>query len=197
VKIDPHPDFPNIASRLEAVGRNLEVTFAGDLFRFINPTFSKPADIVSGKGAWHAAGRWNLAKSAALSYSSTTPETALAEALAHVKYFSLPVATALPRVLVALNLKVTRALDLRDGKVRQILRIAEAMIQGLDWRAKNQHREEALTQAWGRAFLAAGLEAVIVPSAADARGTNVLVFPENLQSASRFDVKDKVKWPRK
>jgi hypothetical protein len=35
-------------------------------------------------------------------------------------------------VLVALQLKARRALDLRDGKVRQVLRVAEATIQKLE-----------------------------------------------------------------
>lgn len=64
----------------------------------------------------------------------------------------------------------------------------------MDWRAENQAGAEALTQAWGKLFAAAGFEAVIVPSAADSDGSNVLVFPRNLQTGSQFQVKNEVKW---
>jgi RES domain-containing protein len=194
MKISSHPDLPKQAARLKNVGKSFDVSFGEDLFRFINPQFSKAEDIVSGAGALHAAGRWNLERSAPLSYTSMAPETALAEALAHVKYYRLPEAKALPRVLVALRLKARRALDLRDGKVRQALRLSEGAIRKMDWRAENQAGAEALTQSWGNAFAAAGFEAVIVPSAADSAGSNVLVFPRNLQPGSQFQVKNEVKW---
>ena len=161
-----------------------------DLFRFIDPQFSKAEDIVSGTGALHAAGRWHLAGSTLLSYTSFAPDTALAEAMAHVNYYRLPLAKALPRVLVALRFKARRVLDLSDGKVRQALKLSEATILKMDWRATNQYGAEALTQAWGRAFAEAGFEAVIVPSAADTHGANVLIFPENLQPGSRIEVDD-------
>ena len=193
--IEPHSNDAKITARLRAVGSALDSEYAGELVRFINPAYSKSADIVDGAGALHAAGRWNLKGAARLSYTALTPQTALAEALAHVQYYRLPVTLALPRVLVALDLNVSRAMDLREGSVRQALRISQATICQLDWRVENQTGREAITQAWGRAFAAAGFEAVIVPSAADPSGANVLVFPANLQAGSRFAVTSEVKWP--
>jgi RES domain-containing protein len=193
--MDAHPDFGKFAARLVAIGANFDAGFDGDLFRFIHPKFSKAADIVSGVGALHAAGRWNLPGASRLSYTALAPQTALAEALAHVNYYRLPVAQALPRVLVALRLKAKRVLDLRDGKARQALVLSQDTIRKLDWRAENQHGSEAMTQAWGRALADVGFEAVIVPSAAEAGGANVLVFPENLLAGSVFAVKEEVKWP--
>jgi len=121
----------------------------------------------------------------------------LSEALAQVAYYHLPVSKALPRVLVALRLKAQRALDLRGGDIRKALILSEDTIKSLDWRAENQRGAEAITQAWGDAFANAGFEAVIVSSAADPEGSNVLVFPENLLSGSSFGVVDEVKWPGK
>lgn len=197
MKVHPHPDQDKLNARLAAIGAGLDSVFSGELFRFINPTYSKAADIVDGGGALYAAGRWNTQGAARLSYTAEAPHTALSEALAHVNYYSLPLAKALPRVLVALKLKAKRVLDLRDGKVRKALRLSEGTIRKLDWRAENQTGNEAITQAWGRAFAAAGFEAVIVPSAADAAGANVLVYPENLLPGSRFGVESEVVWPGK
>jgi RES domain-containing protein len=197
MKITAHPDAAKLAERLKALGTGHDAPFDGELFRFINPTYSKSADVIDGAGALHANGRWNLKGAARLSCTALAPQTALAEALAHVQYFRLPLSKALPRVLVALRLKAKRVLDLRHGNVRKALRLSEDTIRKLDWRAANQHGDEAVTQAWGSAFAAAGFEAVIVPSAADAPGANVLVFPENLQAGSRFEVVSEVKWPGK
>ena len=132
-----------------------------------------------------------------MSYTALDPHTALSEALAHVNYYRLPMAKALPRVLVALRLKAKRVTDLRDGNIRKALRLSEETITNLDWRAENQNGSEAVTQAWGRVFAEAGFEAVVVPSAANPGGANVLIFPENLQLSSSFDVDSEIQWPGK
>ncbi|WP_395746578.1 RES family NAD+ phosphorylase [Prosthecobacter sp.] len=181
--------------RLKAIGQTCDVSCGEMLYRFVNPAYSKAADIVNGAGALHASGRWNTRGAARLSYTALTPETALAEAQAHVRYFALPPSKALPRTLVALKFKAGRVLDLRDGKVRRLLRLSEDTIRHLDWRAENQSGRESITQAWGKAFAGAGFEAVIVPSAADSSGANVLVFPENLLPGSQFKVDQEVMHP--
>jgi len=197
MKIHPHPHVAKLAARLQIFKRSLDVRFEGELFRFINPQYSKAVDIIDGTGAIHAAGRWNLVGAARLSYTALEPDTALSEALAHVRYFRLPLSKALPSVLVALRFKAKRVLDLRDGNVRRGLKLSAATITNLDWRAENRKGSEAVTQAWGGAFAGAGFEAVIVPSSADPGGSNVLVFPGNLQPGSHFEVVSEVRWPGK
>ncbi len=196
MKIDFHPDRPKLETRLKALARSSDSTFKGELFRFINPTYSKADDIISGQGAIHAEGRWNLPGDARLSYTAMATTTALFEVLAHVKYYSLPESKALPRVLVAVKLSATRVLDLRKGEIRKTLRLSERTIRKADWRAENRKGLEAPTQAWGWAFATVGFEAVIVPSAADPEGTNVLVFPENLLPASEWRVLTEVQYPK-
>ena len=195
--INPHPDRPKLGARLKRLGRRLDSAFHGELYRFINPTYSKAVDIVDGLGALHADGRWNLIGTMRLSYTAMAPETALAEALAHVRYFRLPISKALPRVLVQLRLKAQHVLDLRDGKVRKALRLSAKTIKKLDWHAENQKGVEAITQAWGQAFAGAGFDAVIVPSAADPGGANILIFPDNFRSGGGMEVVTEVKWPGK
>ena len=192
MKTTAHPDSSKLKHRLKTIGHTCDLSCNETLYRFVNPTYSKAADIVSGAGALHSSGRWHTKGAARLSYTALTPETALAEAQAHVRYYALPPSKALPRTLVALKFKARRVLDLRDGKVRRILHLSEDTIRHLDWRAENQSGQESITQAWGKAFADAGFEAVIVPSAADSSGATALVFPENLLPGSQFEVDQEV-----
>jgi RES domain-containing protein len=195
--LQPHPEQAKLSTRLRRIGRSADTKFEGELFRFINPVFSKFSDIISGDGALHAAGRWNVTGAAHLSYTAMSPTTALEEVLVPVRYFNLPESKALPRVLVAVKFRASRVLDLREGKIRQTLRLSQSTIRGLDWRKDNFQGREALTQAWGFAFAHVGrYEAVIVPSAADATGANVLIFPQNLLSGSELSVVTEVKYTK-
>jgi len=127
-----------------------------------------------------------------VSYTALSPETALAESLATSRYFRLPVSESLPRLIVALDARFSRVLDLTDGKVRTRLQLSLAKIRA-DWRRENRHKREALTQAWGWAIEAAGYDAALVPSTADSpKGRNLVVFPANI---SLFKVKNEAVWP--
>lgn len=84
--ITPHPERAAFLRRTQVLGRALGRPGTWELFRFINPRYSAAADIVSGEGAKYAAGRWNPPQSPfLLSYTALTPETALAETLAHAR----------------------------------------------------------------------------------------------------------------
>ena len=92
--------------------------FRATVFRFTDPKHSKGADVVSGIGGLRASGRWNLEGAFRLSYTSTTPETALAETLAHARYYLLPGDEFLPKLLVSLNADLKNTLDLTNGSIR-------------------------------------------------------------------------------
>ena len=185
--MNAHPDEAYFRRRLASLDRFGGRAFTGSVFRFVHPRHSKPADISSGLGAMQASGRWHLKGMGQLTYTALTTITAHAEVLAHVTYYNLPVEHALPRLLVALDTDLKRVLDLTDGKVRQRLKLGADTIRNLDWRRENRLKQEATTQAWGRLFLAAGYEAILVPSAAN-QGTNLIVFPANLLTGSTFTV---------
>lgn len=181
-----HPDYPGFVRRLQNI-RSRPHPFTGTVYRFISPKYSKPADVVNGVGGLHASGRWNLKGSCRISYTSIEPEISLAESLAQVRYFRLPISKALPRTLVSIEAKLQNVLDLTDGRFRQRLRLAADRIRGHNWRKANRSLNEALTQAWGRAFFEQGYEAVLVPSSASP-GSNLIIFPDNLGASSSFIV---------
>jgi RES domain-containing protein len=141
-------------------------------------------------GAYYAGGRWNPVDEMKVVYLSREPETGLTESLEHFRYHGLPISQALPKVLVAVALRVDRLLDPTDPSVVDGLPIPMAELLAEDWRAVMASRKEAGPQAMGWAAFAAGIQAVAVPSKPAPGGVNLLVFPENLTRRCRLEVLD-------
>jgi hypothetical protein len=121
-------------------------------------------------------------------YASLTPEIAMAEALAHSRYFGFPIEAAMPRTFVAIEVTLSALIDFRLGFVRQRLRVSLDRILFVDWRKEVRAGREPITQSIGRAAFEVGVEAMIIPSAADSSGPNLMVFPSNLRPGSSIRV---------
>jgi RES domain-containing protein len=119
----------------------------------------------------------------AVIYASLTPETAMAESLAHARHYGFPEHSVMPRTFVAISFRLKRVLDLTDGSVRQRLSVSLKRILDTGWRAEMNAGVMPLTQLLGQAAAEAGLEGLLVPSAADLGGRNIVAFPENFVSA--------------
>lgn len=169
--------------------------FAGVLLRSTSIEHARIEDLLNGEGARRFGGRWNPVGLAAV-YGSTTPETALAEALAHCRYYGIPVQQALPRVFVAIDVRLQAVLDLTRGDIRRRLGVAFRRMVGVDWRCEMHDGAMPLTQRIGRAAAEAGLEGLLVPSAAERRGVNLVVFPQNLRNGSAIAVIEAHRLPR-
>jgi RES domain-containing protein len=165
----------NAMKRLRAAASSLD----GHAFRSTSPKYATEADIVSGKGAAMVGGRWNPLGVAAV-YASLTPETAMAETLSHHRYYRIPVENAMPRTFVALEIMLQAVLDLRIGPVRQRLRFSESRIVDVDWRKEMRQGNVPPTHLIGLAASLEAYEGLIVPSASDPGGSNLVVFPANL-----------------
>lgn len=182
----PAPNFDQLVSRLKAI-KPARLQMTG--YRSATPEYAQEKDLVTGEGSRKHGGRWNPPGVAAV-YASFTPETAMEEALAHFRYYGIPFHAAMPRMFVALRAKLAKVLDLTEGEVRQRVRISEARLIGCNWRVEMKGGKEALTQLLGRAAVEAGLEALVVRSAADEEGRNIVIFPENLGKSSELSVLD-------
>ena len=90
---------------------------------------------------------------------------------------------------MALDASLASLADLTDGSARRILRVSRRRLRSEPWRRAADAGREALTQAIGRAAFEAGLEALLVPSAANRAGANLVVFPERLRPDSRLAVR--------
>lgn len=194
--MNPHPERDLLKQRLHSRLGEMVSPFSGSVFRFVDPRFSKSADLFAGQGSLHANGRW-LGKGSHLAvYTSLEPETALAESLAANRYYGFPDESSAPIVLVTASAKLASVVDLRNGKIRQRLRVSEESILDCDWRMENASHREAMTQALGWALVESGAEGILVGSTAWPNGGNLIVFPENLGKSSYLRVTKEVDWPK-
>jgi RES domain-containing protein len=159
----------------------------GELYRSASPKYANKDDLITGAGSKSAGARWNPSGSCHTVYASLEIETAVAEALQHFRYYGLSVSKAMPRVIVALEAKLERALDLRDGGVRRLLAVSENRMLTEPWREEQKKGREALTQALGRLVFALDFQALLVPSAARRGGSNLILFPANLEPPLELD----------
>ena len=121
-------------------------------------------------------------------YLSQEPETATQEALEHFRYHGLPISSALPKVMVAVRVKIDRLLDLTNPAHSADLPILMSELVAEDWRALISRNMESASQALGWAVYAAGFQGLRVPSKPDPNGANVLVFTKDLTRTCRLEV---------
>src|SRR5579871_6883865 len=112
----PHPESERLARALGHCAR-FAGAWAGFVYRSSSPDYAGRDDLITGAGAKHTGGRWNPKDSFHTVYASLDFETAVAEALAHYRRFRIPEHMAMPRLFAALEVQLTRALDLRRGAV--------------------------------------------------------------------------------
>jgi RES domain-containing protein len=154
------------------------------VFRATSVEYANRDDIVTGQGAKRAGARWNPPGSFAAVYTSLTPETALAEYLAQYRHFGFPDSSAMPYVMVGLQVVLKNALDLTDAEVRRTVGVSLARMTNLGWRKAGKH--ESLTQAIGRLCFEAGFEAILVPSAVAPGEANLVVIPGNVEPPAGY-----------
>jgi RES domain-containing protein len=92
------------------------------------------------------------------------------------------------RVLVTLEVRLRRVLDLTGLEVQERLGLNSEEMRGVLWRVDQAGWHEALTQAVGRAAFGLGLEAIIVPSAPQVGGKNLVIFPTNRAGEGSWSV---------
>jgi filamentous hemagglutinin len=192
--LTPHPASARLAVAMRHCLAHAK-PWAGDAFRFTDSTYANLRDVATGEGARKAGARWNPKGSFRALYFSLTPETALAEVLAHRRSQNVPDAETTPVTLVACHAEVQRVLDLTGRRIRRLLGLTVSQVTGEPWRALQHGGQEALTQAIGRLACEAGFEGLLVPSAARAKGVNLILFADRL-TADQLAVVHPEKLPR-
>ena len=176
-----HPESDRLAKALAKCLPHAS-PWKGEFFRSASPRYANKDDLITGTGSKMAGARWNPPGAFRTVYGSLDVETAVAEALAHFRHFGLPVSKAMPRVIVALEGKLQRVLDLTDAPTRRVLGVSTRRLLDEPWREEQKKKREALTQVIGRLAFEANLEALLVASAARRGGVNLILFPANLDT---------------
>ena len=83
------PTLEQLQNRLARL-KSSAVPFEGVVYRSSTPRYATETDLLTGEGSSRIGGRWNP-KGIAVVYASLTPETAMAETLAHNRYYGVPI----------------------------------------------------------------------------------------------------------
>lgn len=193
MNVTPHPEYTLLHARCRAF-RALAKPFESHVVRCTQLPFARPEDLVSGVGSLLNGARFNASDSFPALYTALDAQTAVAEFFGTFGQYGLPAEAVpdnlkSPMILAHLNCRLQRVLDLRDRAVRNALEITPADLRR-DWRRSHDIRkEEAFTQALGRAAQAAGFEGLLVPSQV-LDGTNLVCFPLKLLKKSQLGIHD-------
>jgi RES domain-containing protein len=152
----------NNVARVESLtltARPLGATFEGTIYRLENPARGTTSfDVHAGNVA---ANHRYSGPGYGASYGATSPTTAFAE----VEHYGL----AAGRVSISQNVKLSNVLDLTSPSVRGQLNVSLEQITGNSY---------AVTQKLGEFARSNGYSAILAPSARNAGGSNLVLFPK-------------------
>jgi RES domain-containing protein len=157
----------------------------GTIYRGTTLKYAGARTILYGEGSYRNGGRWNAIGSFRAVYGSTDDVVALAESKANAEYANLPYPFRETRLVVALDVALSRVVDLTVTETLDALGVTEEELRREDWRKVQEQGFESLTQALGRALFAAKGEGLVARSARVENGINVAYFPENKSRGSR------------
>jgi RES domain-containing protein len=182
-----HPWSRRIRSSLRRSLKYVE-SWSGTVYRAVFPRYATHTAILSGEGARTWGGRYTPRDIFAAVYASLDPQTALAEVLAEMQHQGLATVDAFPRIFVAIDVRLSRALDMtRVIAQRELGVTSDDLIADIG--NPPTRMEESLTQAIGRVAWELKLEGLIVPSARRITGANLVIFPDRLSLESRVRVR--------
>lgn len=159
-------------------------------FRSAGVKYANEADLISGHGAAYYGGRWNPPRIRAI-YASLELNTAVSESYQEFLKFGFSPRSIRPRVIAGLKLELKTVLDLTDTHLCRSLGLKASELILEAWDTIQETGHESLTQAIGRAAYHAGFEGLLVPSAREKGGINIVVFPDKLARSSRVEILEK------
>jgi len=161
--------------------------FDGVIVRSVGTKYASENDFFSGAGAAKTGGRWNRVGLQAI-YASLGVLTATREAYQNFVTFGFSLTTIMPRVTAGASVSLGKVLDLTDAKVRSQIGFTLKELVEEDWKAIQADGDESWTPAIGRGCHDAGFEGLIVPSAQNEDGKNIVIFPKKLAKTSKIRV---------
>ena len=149
----------------------------GIIYRVASVRRANPGDLIAGIGSQLTCGRWTPPGAFLAVYASRDEATALDEARQQNLRQGVPpwMALPLPLVLTAIEVDLEPVLDLTDGRCARPSASPETGCSGNPGGLLQERGQEALTQGLGRLARDQGFVALLTPSAARSRGTNVVI----------------------
>ena len=180
--LKPNHAFEQFSRRIK---ESLFRPWKGTIYRVTTLKYAAPRTMLYGQGSYHNGGRWNAIGSFRAIYGSTEDIVALSESKVTAAYANLPYPFRETRLIVALDVELSRVIDLTMDTTLKILGVSDEELRREDWRKVQGQGFESFTQALGRAIFAAKGEGLLARSARVENGVNVAYFPENKSRGSR------------
>lgn len=174
----PNRVFVEFSRRLKDLPEIFQ-PWKGTIYRVTTLKYRDSRVILSGEGSYRNGGRWNAIESFRALYGSVDDVTALKESKANAEYANLPYPFRETRLVVAVDVSLSRVVDLTGSENLKALAVTEEELRAEDWRKVQEQGLESLTQALGRAIFAARGEGLLAGSARVPKGINIAYFPQN------------------
>jgi len=178
------PEESSLREKIERAYQNPSA-YQGVCYRNVRP--KRAGNLLSSPGSLVSGGRYNFKGLFEVLYLSCDVHTCVEETTRSLTQNAFDVAKTLPRLLVSIEVKLSKVLDFTDSRVRRDLGITKKVLTETDWASLQEAEVETITQAIGRLTRDVGFEAIFVPSATRL-GNNLDVFPDNLLSDSILKV---------
>ena len=176
--LKPNRAFVEFSRRLKKAPEIFQ-PWKGTIYRVTTPRYRDPRIILFGEGSYRNGGRWNAIRSFRAVYGSADDVTALKESKANAEYANLPYPFREPRLIVAVDVSLSRFVDLTSSETLKLLNVTEEELRTEDWRKVQEQGFESLTQSLGRAVFDAKSEGLLAFSARVAKAINIAYFPQN------------------
>jgi RES domain-containing protein len=112
-------------------------------------------------------------------YASSDVRTLLDEAYYKSRRYGWKPADFRTQLAVKMNWRLNRMLDLTDAATLRELGVSKNALKNCDWKASQDAGDEALTQAIARAAFENMAEGLVVPSARNVTGINLVYYPSH------------------
>lgn len=180
-------ELPEVVGLFDVIAKLFPTAggFEGVIVGNVAMKYATKNEFFSGAGAAKSGGRWNRVGMEAV-YASLDVTTATQEAYQDFVYRGFPMTAIAPRVTAGAKVTLTKVLDLTDAKLRKSIGFTLRDLVEEDWEALQKMGEESWTQAIGRGGYVAEFQGLIVPSARNPGGKNIVIFPTRLAKAGKI-----------
>lgn len=160
----------------------------GNVIRQAAPRWLATAYRLTGLGSALAGGRWSVKGLMPSVYAATNPDTLNAEAHHWGRKYGWTEKDFHPQLRVGMHWQLHRVLNLTAPANLEALATSSEALSTCDWQAEQLAGQEAQTQAIARAAFENLAEALLVPSARQPGGMNVVLFPSHRRPESVLTV---------